>query len=114
MGGGGNDRVEVDDQTWLIDIGHAIIEKKRAGGIDGLTPRERLIHCLWIADYSMRSAGDLATARDLDARFVADARAAATALDLPQAIAAFSLSEGELERRFFDLFGPVCAELRHR
>lgn len=106
--------MDVDDQTWLIDIGHAIIEKKRTCGIDGLTPRERLIHCLWVADYSMRNAGDLATARDLDARFPTDARAAATALNLPQTIAAFSLSEGELERRFFDLFGPVCAELRDR
>lgn len=107
-------RVENDDETWLIDIGHAVIEKKRSAGVDALTPRERLIHCLWIADYSMRNAGDLATARDLDPRFLADARHAADVLGLPHAVEAFGLSEGELERRYFDLFGDLCAELRDR
>ncbi|QNA83764.1 hypothetical protein G4G27_07005 [Sphingomonas sp. So64.6b] len=105
---------EIDNQTWLIDDGHAIIEKKRAGGIDALTPRERLIHCFWIADYSMRNAGDLATARDLDPRYLSDARSVAALLDLPVTAAAFGLSEGELERRFFDLFDRLCDELRGR
>lgn len=104
----------IDNQTWLIDTGHEIIEKKRAHGIDALIPRERLIHGFWVADYSMRNAGDLATARDLDPRYLADARAAATVLNLPRAMAAFGLSEGELERRFFDLFDGVCDELRGR
>ena len=102
----------IDNQTWLIDVGHAIIEKKRAGGVDALTPRERLIHCFWIADYSMRNAGDLATARDLDPGYLADARTTSATLELPRAREAFGLSEGELERRYFDLFDGVCDELR--
>ena len=105
---------EDDNGTWLIDSGHAIIERKAAVGVAALTPRERLVHCFWIADYSMRNAGDLAAARDLDGRYRADGLAAATALGLPHATAMFSLSEGELERRFFDLFDGVCDELRGR
>lgn len=104
----------LDNQTWLIDIGHEIIEKKCAQGIETLTPRERLIHCFWIADYSMRNAGDLATARDLDPGYRTDGERAAEALDLPLAEAMFALSEGELERRYFDLFDGVCEELRAR
>ncbi|WP_034161456.1 hypothetical protein [Sphingomonas sp. ERG5] len=104
----------LDNQTWLIDAGHDIIEKKRAHGVDALVPRDRLIHGFRVADYSMRNAGDLATARDLDPRYLADARAAAMVLGLPRAIAAFGLSEGELERRFFDLFDGICDELRGR
>lgn len=104
----------MDDQTWLIDHGHELIEKKRARGVESLSPRERLIHCWWIADYSMRNAGDLATARDLDPKYRDDGLAAATALGLAHSIAAFSLSEGELERRYFDLFETVCSELRGR
>jgi len=105
---------DADNQTWLVDLGHAIIEKRRAVGVDLLTPRERLIHAFWTADYSMRNAGDLATARDLDPLFLVDARAAAATLDLPEATAAFSLSEGEFERRYFELFDGLCGELRGR
>jgi hypothetical protein len=77
-----------------------------------LTPRERLIHRLWVADYSMRNAGDLASAHDLAPRFLADGLAAARILGLPQANAAFALSAGEFERRFFDLVDALIAELR--
>ena len=110
----GESGAKIDNQTWLIDAGHDIIEKKRAQGREALTPRERLIHCFWIADYSMRNAGDLATARDLDFYYRTDGARAAAALDLPVAASLFALSEGELERRFFDLFDAVCAELRTR
>jgi len=103
-----------DNETWLIDTGHEIIERRRALGGDALTPRERLIHAFWVADYSMRNAGDLAAARDLDARFRETARVAAAALGLVYALNVFSLSDGELERRYFDLFDPLCDEIRGR
>lgn len=105
---------DLDDETWLIDAGHLLIEKKRAMGPEALTPRERLVQCFWIADYSMRNAGDLATARDLDAQIREDALAAAMLLGLPIAASTFGLSDGELERRYFDLFASLCAELRGR
>ena len=114
MDSGESAGAKIDNQTWLIDVGHHIIEKKRGQGIDALTPRERLVHCFWIADYSMRNAGDLATACDLDPRYRMDGAQAAATLDLPLAGAMFALSEGELERRFFDLFDGVCEELRSR
>lgn len=101
-----------DNETWLIDSGHAILEKKAVIGVAALTPRERLIHCFWITDYSMRNAGDLTAARDLDPDYRNDAVIAATALGLARSAAMFSLSEGMLERRYFDLFDDLCAELR--
>ncbi len=114
MGHADSSSDDLDDETWLIDAGHLLIEKKRAMGSEALTPRERFIQCFWVADYSMRNAGDLATARDLDPRFREDALAAAMLLDLPIAVSTFALSDGELERRYFDIFGPLCAELRGR
>lgn len=105
---------DIDNETWLIDAGHAVIAKRIAEGADSLTPRDRLIHAFWIADYSMRNAGDLATARDLDPVYLKSGRAAAAVLGMPEAIALFSLSEGELERRYFELFDAVCEALRPR
>ena len=101
-----------DNETWLIDAGHMVIEKRIAEGEAALTPRELLIHRFWVVDYSMRNAGDLAAARDLAPQFRLEGLAAAQALGHPGAIALFSLGEGELERRYFDLFDGVCDELR--
>jgi hypothetical protein len=102
-----------DPETWLIDAAHAVIARRTADGDAALTPRERLIHRFWVADYAMRNAGDLAPARDLAPDFRAAGLAAAQALALPNASEAFALSEGEFERRFFDLFEGVVAEVRH-
>ncbi len=108
----GTDIDHRDHETWLIDTAHAVIEKRRAQGDDALSPRERLIHRFWVVDYAMRNAGDLATAHDLVPRFREDGLLAAHALDLAHARAAFTMSEGELERRFFDLFEDVVREVR--
>ena len=51
-------------ETWLVGAGDAVITKN-AGGVS-LSPVERLVYCLWVADYGMRNAGDLdAAARPL-------------------------------------------------
>lgn len=103
---------EDDHETWLLDEGDQIVEQKAANGYASLTPRERLIYCLWVADYGMRNAGDLKTASDLHSTFLGDGRSAALELKLPQSIAAFSLTAEELERRYFNLFDDVAAEIR--
>src|SRR6266536_1325405 len=90
-----------DNETWLLDAGDAVIQAKAAHGIDSLSARDRLIYCLWVADYGMRNAGDLTTASDLYAPFHSDALQAATTLRLPLAIAAFSLPVQELEASYF-------------
>ncbi len=101
-----------DDQTWLLEEGDRVITKKAAGTYSSLNPRDRLIYCLWVADYGMRNAGDLTTAADLHPAFLRDGQSAAQELGFPRSTAAFSLSSQELEERYFDLFGGIVAELR--
>lgn len=101
-----------DHKTWLLDEGDRVIEQQAVKGYSSLTPRARLIYCLWAADYGMRNAGDLTTAADLHPAFLLDGRSAAEELGLPQATAAFSLPSQDLERRYFDLFDRVVAEIR--
>ena len=102
----------MDNETWVIEAGDLVIEKKARVGIDGLTTWERLVYSLWAADYGMRNAGDLDTARDVYADFQPDALRAADALSLPATRGAFGLDPGVLEKRYFDLFEVICDEVR--
>jgi hypothetical protein len=101
-----------ENETWLIEIGDDVIVKKAEQGRDALTACERLIYCVWVADYSMRNAGDLLTAADLYGPFREEAQRLADELELPRTKAAFSLSSEELERAYFDAFDEVCDELQ--
>lgn len=101
-----------DNETWLIEIGHDVIEKKANVGSSSLLPWERLVYCLWVADYGMRNAGDLDTAQDMHGAFQDEGRTLAAALSLPLTHAAFGLSKSDLQDQYFDLFDGVCVELR--
>jgi hypothetical protein len=101
-----------DLRTWLLDEVGRIIEQQIAEGYPSLAARDRLIYCLWVADYGMCNAGDLATAADLHPTFRQDARSAALELGLPKTTVAFLLKSRKLQRRYFDLFNGVAAEIR--
>jgi hypothetical protein len=104
--------VPSDNETWIIETGERIIEKMATHGRDALSDWEVLSYCLWVVDYSMRNAGDLATAADIFAGYKRQGLAAARGLGLAQATTLFSASEPELERMYFELFEAVCAELQ--
>ena len=103
---------EDDEETWLLKEGHHVIERKSVDGYAALNARDRLIYCVWAADYGMRNAGDLATAANLHPTFLRDGHSAAQALGLPRCTDAFSLSCKDLEDRYFALFDGIVAELR--
>lgn len=101
-----------DNETWLLDEGDRVIGRRASGDPSSPTARDVLIHCLWVADYGMRNAGDLEAAADVHPAFMADGLAAARSIGLPQATAAFALPVADLERRWFDLFDSFVAEVR--
>jgi len=103
---------DFDNETWLIEAGDEVIEKKASAGIGSLSPIEHMIYCLWVADYGMRNAGDLETASDLFEPFQAQGREAAEKLSLPRTLSLFSLPREEMEQSYFDLFDQICEEIR--
>jgi hypothetical protein len=103
---------KINNETWLIDATEPVLRKIADRGYDSLSALERLIRCLWLADYGMRNAGDLATASDRFWPLLEHGRIAATQLGLQRSMAAFSLSARELEQHYFDLFDGVCEEIR--
>jgi hypothetical protein len=104
---------DLDNETWLIECaGHEVMRKKSEHGPDALSPIERLIYCLWVADYGMRNGGDLTTAADLYPPFQAEGCRIAEELSLPRALSAFRLSRTHLEDTYFEVFDGLCDELR--
>jgi hypothetical protein len=104
--------VPTDNETWVIEAGDAIIEKEARSGLSGLVPWERLVYCLWVADYGMRNAGDLDAAQDVCADFQSDARRIAEELSLRLTHEAFSLPRSALEKEYFIRFDQICDEIR--
>ncbi|MDJ0945600.1 MAG: hypothetical protein QNJ30_19200 [Kiloniellales bacterium] len=104
--------MEDDNETWILDAGDEVIQKRAAQGPAALQPLERLIYCLWVADYGMRNAGDLSAAGDLYPDFQAEAAELAGDLKLPTTHAAFALPPAELEQRYLQLFDAICEEIR--
>ncbi len=101
-----------DNETWIISAGDAVIKQRASRGAESLSALERLIYCLWVADYGMRNAGDLETAYDLYEPFQGEGARYAKELGLSQTYAAFTLSQSELETRYFDVLDSICAEIR--
>lgn len=101
-----------ENETWLIEAGDDVIVKTAEQGRDALTACERLVHCVRVADYSMRNAGDLLIAADLYGPFREEAQQLADELGLPKTATAFSLTPEELEAAYFDTFDDICGELQ--
>ena len=101
-----------ENETWLIDCGDCIIEKKAAHGEAALTDRERLIYCLWITDYMLRNAGDFENAIDLYPDFKVDAERLAQKLSLQVTKETFGLSIEQLQQQYFERFESICNEIK--
>ena len=69
-----------ENETWLIERGDEIIEKKAAQGYECLSKWERLVYCLWVCDYSIRNAGDLDTGTDIYPNYLPEMRELASEL----------------------------------
>ena len=102
-----------ENETWVVEAGGRVVEKRAQVGASSLSNWERLVYCLWVTDYMMRNAGDFANAVDLYPDFQADAKKLAGALALPATREAFALSRDELQREYFARFDGICDEVRN-
>ncbi len=101
-----------ENESWIVDRGALVIEKKAQSRTDSLNEWERLVYCLWLADYMMRNAGDFANAVDMCPDFQRNAKRLAEHLSLPLTTEAFGLSRRKLQREYFKRFETICDEIR--
>ena len=102
-----------DNESWLIDFDAEVIERESKVGIEALTNKERLVYCLWIADYCMRNAGDLLQAHLLYSDWQSEGSKLAGELGLANTLKLFSLSRSVFEESYSVLFETVCDEIKH-
>lgn len=102
-----------DNEARIIDAGDAVIEKMAGLGHSALSPVERLIYCMWVADYGMRNAGDLETARDLYPNFQREAAQLAQGLGLGFTRESFSLPSAAIQGEYFERFDRICDEIKN-
>jgi hypothetical protein len=105
--------MHAENETWIVERGAKVIEKKAQSGPASLNDWERLVYCLWVTDYMMRNAGDLANAVDMYPNFQSDAKQLATQLALSNTLQMFSLSKRSLQQQYYDRFDKICAEIRN-
>ena len=110
--------MDLDNETWLIELGDLIINKESADGISCLNDIERAVYCLWVVDYSVRNAGDLGAVEDLYPDALSELHHFAltnqcSQLSLLSDPAAASAEE-EFCERFHRLFDESCKEIRAR
>ena len=102
-----------ENETWVVERGGEVIEKKAQSGVSSLSTWERLVYCLCVAEYGMRNAGDFKTAQDIYPDFQADGKRSAEQLSLSATCEAFSLSEQNLQREYFERFRTICNEIKN-
>jgi hypothetical protein len=103
----------IANQSWIVQTGDRVIQKKAQAGAASLGDWEQLVYCLWLADYMMRNAGDLANAQDMCPTFQRDAARLAERLGLAATREAFSLSQRKLQKEYFDRFERICDEIKN-
>jgi hypothetical protein len=104
--------VHTENQSWVVNRGGEVIDKKAQAGVASLSDWERLVYCLWVTDYMMRNAGDFANAEAMYPDFQGDAKQLAQRLGLAKTRETFSLSRRKLQREYFDRFEVVCDEIK--
>ena len=104
--------IPTENETWLIEIGDEIIKRRAADGKESVPDVDNLIFCLWVADYGMRNAGDLAGASQVDADFHTDGARLSKSLELPATQHLFGLNSTKFHAEYFDRFESVCDELK--
>lgn len=103
---------DADNESWIVERGAEVVQKKAKVGESGLSDWERLVYCVWVADYMMRNAGDFANAVDMYPKFQTDAAAFAKRLGLAGVEEAFSLPRKKLQKQYFDRFEQICDEIK--
>ena len=107
--------MNIDLETWLLEAGDIVIQKKVQQGESALSESECAVHWMWLIDYSVRNAGCFGPLEDMGAktalsdlaRFAQDARLST----LPSWLQ-LSDNEEAFCSTYYQHFDKACGELK--
>jgi hypothetical protein len=110
-----DDMSNVDDmETWLLETGDEIIEKRAEQGEASLSRPEHAIYCMWALDYAVRNAGSLDALEDVHETAIEDLAAFARAekIGVLSALLDMAADEEAFIDAYYEQFDAACTELR--
>jgi len=107
-------KMNVELETWLLDVGDLVIQKKADGGAGTLSEPERAIYWMWLIDYAVRNSGSFGPLEDMDSTALTDLATFASDARLLGLASWLSLSSDEEAfcATYHDRFDEGCAELK--
>lgn len=104
----------IDLETWIIEVGDAIIQKLHREGSSSLTSIEWAIYWMWEIDYAVRNSGCFGPLMDSGSTAFHDLQLFATNARLLGLASWLESSADELAfcESYYRKFDDVCGELR--
>ena len=107
--------MELDNESWLIEIGDEIIHKKSNSGYDALDEIEKAIYCFWVVDYAVRNSGTLDSVEDLNPNSIPELIKYANENQLENLSKLLSnKKEEQFCREYYGAFEKACSDLRQK
>jgi len=108
--------MKLDNESWLIEIGDVVIEKKADSSYSNLSEIEKAIYCLWVIDYSVRNSGTLEAVDDLHPNALDELHEYANTHNWNSISTLLSKSENETAfcNEYYELFDSACNEIRSK
>ncbi|OOG40584.1 MULTISPECIES: hypothetical protein [unclassified Rhodanobacter] len=101
-------------ESWLVEVGGDIIEKKSSQGVESLTPIQLAIYNLWLIDYAVRNSGSFGPLEDMESNAIAALHAFSSANNMPALSSWLSQANDEEAfcKSYYHHFPGACLELK--
>lgn len=106
--------MDMDNETWLIEIGDEIIEKKASLGYESLNKLEQSIYCFWVIDYAVRNSGSLEPIDEIYPSAMDELKNNAHSNKWSHLLKllATSLDQESFCNDYYELFESACSDVR--
>jgi len=101
-----------DYETWLLDVGDTIIQRKAETGYESLSSTEKAIYCFWVVDYAIRNSGTLEPMTELHASSLDELNVFASSASCKNlSTLLVELNTCGISDSYYSAFSKVCSEL---
>ena len=107
--------MNIETETWLIEEGDRIIQKKSREGFDSLSSLEKAIYDFWVIDYAVRNSGTLQPIRELSEISISRLKEFAKNNNCHHIVSMLELTKDEnvFCNTYYQNFDNTCQDIRY-